>query len=206
MDDRCLETKVTLLYCVRTIKDIIFEQELVELQSRLKHFRHHVLLSQPHPEWTRASGHINREFVKNAVEDLTKPDFLLCGPPPFMEASREILTGLGVDPKRIRQESFGSHPKSAAAPAAEGGVAIEFVRSGKSCSLRSGQTLLEAAEEHGVGIPSSCRQGLCGTCKTRLLGGNVSMDAEEGLDPDSRALGYVLTCVGRTDGPVRLDA
>ena len=68
------------------------------------------------------------------------------------------------------------------------------------------QTLLEAAEEHGVGIPSSCRQGHCGTCKTKLLGGNVRMDAEEGLDPDSREQGFVLTCVGHADGAVKLDA
>jgi len=90
--------------------------------------------------------------------------------------------------------------------AAKTGVLIEFVRSGQTYSARSGQTLLEAAEEHGVGIPSSCRQGQCGTCKTKLLAGNVHMDAEEGLDPESRAQGFVLTCVGHADGDVRLDA
>ena len=83
---------------------------------------------------------------------------------------------------------------------------VEFVRSGKTCTLRSGQTLLEAAEEHGVGIPSSCRQGQCGTCKTKLLAGSVQMDAEEGLDPEARAQGFVLTCVGHADGNVTLDA
>jgi ferredoxin len=85
-------------------------------------------------------------------------------------------------------------------------VLVEFVRSGKTCAIRSGQTLLEAAEEQGIGIPLSCRQGQCGTCRTRLLEGNVRMDAEEGLDPDSRAQGFVLTCVGRADGAVKLDA
>src|SRR5260370_26315595 len=88
----------------------------------------------------------------------------------------------------------------------ERGVAAECDRSGKTCTVRSGQTLLEAAEEHGVVIPSSCRQGQCGTCKTKVVEGNVRMDAEEGLDPDSRAQGFVLTCVGHPDGPVKLDA
>jgi ferredoxin len=127
-----------------------------------------------------------------------------------MEASRAILIGLGVKPERIMQESFGgSALRSSAQPvsaAAKTGVLIEFVRSGQTYSARSGQTLLEAAEEHGVGIPSSCRQGQCGTCKTKLLAGNVHMDAEEGLDPESRAQGFVLTCVGHADGDVRLDA
>jgi ferredoxin len=126
-----------------------------------------------------------------------------------MEASRGILTGLGVKPDRIRQESFGGSPPNGAQPdsvVAETGAAVEFVRSGKTCIVRSGQTLLDAAKEHGIGIPSSCRQGQCGTCKTKVLGGNVRMDAEEGLDPESRAQGFVLMCVGHADGDVRLDA
>jgi ferredoxin-NADP reductase len=208
MDDLCLETNATLLYCVRTGADIIFEKELEQLRSRLKNFEYHLLLSQPHVEWSGPRGHVSREFIESTVKDLGLPDFFLCGPPPFMEASRGILTGLGVKPERIKQESFGSTAKGAQAAlvAADTGVVIEFERSGKTCTVRSGQTVLEAAEEHGVTIPSSCRQGQCGTCKTKLLEGNVRMDAEDGLDPDSRAQGFVLTCVGHTDGPVKLDA
>jgi ferredoxin-NADP reductase len=209
MDDLCLETTATLLYCVRTSTDIIFESELEDLRSRLKNFQYHVLLSQPHAEWSGPRGHVSREFIENAVTDIGLRDFFLCGPPAFMDASRTILIGLGVKPGRIMQESFGSSaPKSAlpvSAPA-ETDVAVEFARSGKTHAVRSGQTLLEAAEEHGIGIPSSCRQGQCGTCKTKLLGGKVRMDAEEGLDPHSRSQGFVLTCVGHADGAVKLDA
>jgi ferredoxin len=107
------------------------------------------------------------------------------------------------------QESFGgSVPKTAQtlSVAAETEAVVEFVRSGKTCTVRNGQTILEAAEDQGVAIPSSCRQGQCGTCKTRLLEGDVRMDAEEGLNPDSRAEGFVLTCVGHAYGVVKLDA
>lgn len=209
IDDLCLETTASLLYCVRTSSDIMFESELEQLRSKLKNFEHHVLLSQPHAEWSGPRGHVSREFIQNNVKDIALRDCFLCGPPPFMDASRAILIGLGVKPECIMQESFGnSAPKSAqpASTAAETDVVVEFARSGKTCVVRSGQTLLEAAEEHGVVIPSSCRQGQCGTCKTKLLGGNVRMDAEEGLDPDSRAQGFVLTCVGHADGAVKLDA
>jgi glycine betaine catabolism B len=125
-----------------------------------------------------------------------------------MDASRTILTGLGVKPERIKRESFGStFPKTPKQDAVEQtGAVVEFVRSVKTCMVRSGQTVLEAAEEQGVPIPSSCRQGQCGTCKTKLLEGDVRMDAEEGLDPDSRAQGFVLTCVGHAHGAVKLDA
>jgi ferredoxin-NADP reductase/mono/diheme cytochrome c family protein len=208
MDDLCLETRAALLYCVRTNNDIIFRAELDELQARLKNFRYHILLSQPHAGWSGPRGHISREFIDTTIKDLASQDFFLCGPPPFMGASRSILTGLGVKPERIRQESFGIIPKIAQTESvvAETGTVVEFVRSCKTCIIRSGQTLLDAAEEHGVGIPSSCRQGQCGTCKTKLLGGNVRTESEEGLDPESRGQGFVLMCVGYPDGDVKLDA
>src|SRR5579863_4772771 len=44
MDDLCLETTVTLLYCARTTNDIIFRGELENLRDRLKNFQYHVLL------------------------------------------------------------------------------------------------------------------------------------------------------------------
>ena len=50
MDDLRVETNPTLLYCVCTSGDIIFESELEQLLSRMKNFEWHVLLSQPHLE------------------------------------------------------------------------------------------------------------------------------------------------------------
>jgi ferredoxin-NADP reductase len=207
IDDLRLDTKVTLLYCVRTIADAIFHSELERLRTRLPHFQYHLLLSRPHAEWTGPRGHVNREFIEDAVTDLTAQDFFLCGPPAFMDTSRAILTSVGVKPERIRDESFGGAVAANArseSPSLEG--TVQFFRSGKIAIVRGGQTLLQASEEQGVEIPSSCRQGQCGTCKTKLLAGRVRMDAEDGLDRESRARGFVLTCVGHPEGAVMLDA
>jgi len=201
-DDLCLNIDVTLIYCVRTPRDIIFERELERLRSNLERFRFAVLPGEAGANWTGPQGRITREFLEAAVNDPGSADFFLCGPPPFMDTSRAILTAMGVKEGRILQESFGGRP-----PADTGADAlIEFARSGKTCVARAGQSVLEAAEESGVAIPYSCRAGQCGTCKTRLLEGRVRMDAETGLDPDSRARGFVLTCVGRADGAIKLDA
>jgi len=65
---------------------------------------------------------------------------LLCGPPLFIEASRAILMGLGVEPQHIMQESFGTPvPKNAHVErvAQEKGVVVEFGRSGKACRVRT---------------------------------------------------------------------
>src|SRR5260370_3355065 len=83
---------------------------------------------------------------------------------------------------------------------------LELRRRRRRGGCDADRTLLEAAELNGVNIPFSCRQGQCGTCATRLLSGDVKMDSEDGLDADLKAQGYVLTCVARAQGDVRLDA
>ena len=131
MDDLCLETRVTLLYCVRINNDIIFRAELDELQARLKNFRYHILLSQPHAGWSGPRGHVSREFIESTVKDIALRDFFLCGPPVFMDASRAILTGLGAKPERIMQESFGGSAPKGAPPvssAVQTDAAVEFAR------------------------------------------------------------------------------
>jgi len=209
IDDLCLETEVTLLYYVRTENDIIFRKELEDLHGRAQNFQFRVLLSKPGLEWTGDRGHLDRDFIQRAVPNLRDKLFFLCGPPSFMEIARGILAELGVPPERIRQEVFGGvggESKAPAQAAKESAFTVEFAKSQKSCSVLEGQSLLDAAADAGVRIPSACRQGQCGTCKTRLLKGQVRMTAENGLDPESRSLGFVLTCVGHAEGSVSLDA
>jgi ferredoxin len=68
-----------------------------------------------------------------------------------------------------------------------------------------GGTVIETAEANGILLPSGCRQGQCGTCAVRTLGGVVRMDTEVGLRPDLKESGYVLACVGRREGTVTVD-
>ena len=58
------------------------------------------------------------------------------------------------------------------------------------------QTLLDAALAAGVPYPHGCRTGECGSCKTRLLSGDVSMTAYDGvvLSQSERAEGLILVC------------
>jgi ferredoxin-NADP reductase len=208
IDDRCLSTDATLLYSVRTRSDIIFEKELASLKTRLESFRYAVTLSKPDAEWKGPKGRLSRELIQDNVKDLATSTFFLCGPKAFMEGAKNILLSLGVDDARIKQESFGGAAATFEPAAKSEGVEgrVEFARSRKTCDIPAGRPLLEVAEMNGIPIPFSCRQGQCGTCATRLLDGEVNMDAEDGLDPDLKAEGYVLTCCGHAQGNVKLDA
>ena len=68
------------------------------------------------------------------------------------------------------------------------------------------KTVLEAAEEVGVVIPYSCRQGFCGECKTRLLSGQVTMEVEDGLSSQDKAAGYILACQAKSQSSVAVEA
>ncbi|MBV8903354.1 MAG: 2Fe-2S iron-sulfur cluster binding domain-containing protein [Acidobacteriia bacterium] len=146
--------------------------------------------------------------MREAIGETEGLTFFLCGPPPFMQVTHSILTELGAKPEQIRSETFGTErPKfDPATQPANRTHEVEFVRSGARAAVTGGQTLLEAASIAGVAIPSACRQGQCGTCKTRLIAGEVHMAAEQGLDPESKARGFVLACVGYPAGNVALDA
>lgn len=205
IDERCLQTDVTLLYCVRTDRDVIFADDLTEMAKRLPNFRFALTLSAPNDQWTGAKGRFNADFLKANVADLAGSTFFLCGPDGFMQSARAALGRLGIPDSRIEQESFGPSAKGAPREAATGGT-VTFSRSGKTVKPGEGQTLLEAAEAGGVEIPSSCRQGQCGTCATRLIRGEVALDADTGLTPELRDAGYTLTCVGHARSDVELDA
>ena len=208
IDDRCLDVDASLLYAVRTPDDAIFGPELEALAARAPAFRYRVVPTRPPAGWPGPGGHITRELLAAEIGDLAGKTFFLCGPAGFMETAREILHALGVADDRILQERFGGRP--AAPQTASGADAVDghvtFARSGVEADVPAGATLLETAEMHSIAIPFSCRQGQCGTCATRLVGGEVAMDAEDGLDPSLRADGCVLLCVGHPVGDIVLDA
>ena len=208
IDDLKLSTPVTLLYCVRTAADIIFQNEFARLGSSLTNFNYEVCLSRPDPTWKGPSGRLTGEFVSQHVIDLDSPTFFLCGPKGFMDSARNLLSSLGVDPDRILEESFGERKTSTESRPLEAGPAqtVVFLRSEKVCQVSSGSTLLDLAERNGVQIPYGCRQGQCGTCATRVLSGTVRMDAEAGLTAEQKNAGYVLPCVSRAEGTVVLSA
>lgn len=198
--------------------------EVGDLVARRPGLAAHVCYRTPSAE-DRAAGRFDSEGVIDRallqrLLCLDDYDFYLCGPPPFMQAVYRTLRGLGVDRERIAYEFFGpatvldaedepkpappSPPVAAEAPvAASGAITVEFRKSGIHAEWQPGsQSLLSLAEDQGLKPDFSCRAGICGTCTSRILSGEVSY-FEEPLE--ELAPGEVLLCCSRPTTAVVLD-
>ncbi len=130
-------------------------------------------------------------------------DFYICGPAAFTQALYDGLRGLNIADARIHAEAFGPSslvrtaesgaPAAAPArPAATGPVPVAFMASAKEARWTPASgTLLELAEARGLSPEFSCREGTCGTCKTKLLRGAVTHLRQPGV---SLADDEVLIC------------
>lgn len=84
---------------------------------------------------------------------------------------------------------------------------VVFARSNKTVECTEESLILEAAEQSGLSLDSSCRSGTCGTCKQKLLKGTVSYaDTPQALSAEEQAAGYILTCIAQPSARVVIDA
>jgi len=194
----------------RTLADQPFRPEVDRLLERANDAVRVVrLLSQPEPEAREGedfdlSGRIDVARLSELleVEDYDQLDFVLCGPGSFTQALYDALRELDIRDARIHAETFGPstlrrRPDPDAVvmeqpPAATTSTPVVFQRSAKEARWQpEGGTLLELAESRGLHPEFSCRGGSCGTCKTRLISGQVHYPQPPAEVPDE---GQVLIC------------
>ncbi|MFJ4904935.1 PDR/VanB family oxidoreductase [Streptomyces sp. NPDC093249] len=112
-----------------------------------------------------------------------------CGPEGLMDA----VTAALPEGRAPRLERF-----SAAAPAGGAPFEVELRRSGRVLEVAADQSLLSAVHAELPGLLYSCRQGFCGTCRQRVLEGEV--DHRDDLLTDAERTDQMLICVSRCAG------
>ena len=107
---RNLETRISVLYSVRTTNDIIFHEEFRELAQTNPNFNFFVTCTRIHQDdpWTGRRGRIDAEWVKHHIFDLKNTVFYACGPNELVEAIEHlVLVDMKVPKEQIRTEKWG---------------------------------------------------------------------------------------------------
>jgi ferredoxin-NADP reductase len=186
---------IVLVHSQRHLADVPYRAELDWMARHVPGLRIHYLCSEE-------SGRLTPGALASLVPDAAAREVLACGPPSYRVAAREAAAELGCDAGRFHEESFSfeqSRPlvPSTAASGDTAGFRVEFRDHGVTFECPPDTTLLDAAAAAGLTLPSSCAQGLCGTCKSTLISGEVDMRHNGGIRPREIAAGKVLLCCSR---------
>ncbi len=210
---------VVVVHSARTPDDLVRRDELEHLAATDEGLRVVWVCEDDPPgrpgAWTGWRGRLDAEMLLGAVPDAAGREVLTCGPPGYMAGVRAVLAEVGADPARCHEESFvlgarapGAPVAPEAAPAQEAapGARVRFGRSDREVVCPPGTTVLAAARQAGVRLPSSCSAGLCGTCKSTLLAGRVDMVHQGGIRPREIAQDKFLPCCSTPAGDIVVDA
>ena len=148
----------TLHYCTRSIERTAFRDEI---------------LASPYAD--RVQFHFDdgdqaQKFDLSAA--LGPPDadthVYVCGPMGFIDFAVQGARAAGFAPEQIHLEYFGAAPKPTGG---DGEFDVRIASSGKLITVAADKTVVQALAAAGVEILTSCEQGVCGTCLTRVLEG-----------------------------------
>lgn len=176
------EAQVVAVHAMRTAEDHALLQELVGSiarcsKGRLVAFIEDGSRSDHVPAEDQLRGRPTISALRNILEQVgSDAHAYMCGPPGFMSAVGTMLVELGLAEGSIHSEEFLS-PSADEIPVEVpgGGLEVSFAQRASTLLWSDADvSLLDLAEEADVLIPASCRQGVCGTCATQVLDGDVT--------------------------------
>ncbi len=204
-------SRFTLIYGNRQLRSTMFKEELEDIKNRyLSRLVLHHVFSDEQSETTLNSGIMDRakigEFLATLVQPAGIAHVYICGPFQMNDEAEAALLAAGVPEDRIHIERFGiaqtpARAVDAVVHDAQAGDArqarIVIVRDGlqREIEFQHGQpSILDCASGAGLEVPFSCTSGVCGTCRAKVIEGEVRMERNFALDKNEVAAGFVLTC------------
>jgi ferredoxin-NADP reductase len=207
--------KVTLLYQAKNSEHWPFGRNIHQWQSDFESMQAHTFLSRADSDEIETltyelpgQFHIGKLDGSTAAKLADNPNanYYMCGPDAWMEQIRDQLVAYGVPASHIHWESFGTPAKSASTTESSECEAhtIRFALSDTESQWNdSDQSIWEFAKANQVELPSGCLSGVCGSCRVKLISGQVQYDRQIGIE---LASGECLTCVARPITDLVLEA
>ena len=200
------ESSVTLLYGNRETTSVMFAEELGDLKD-LHGPRFdvvHVLSREPR-DVELFSGRLDADRLRRLLAvkvPLADVDHVwLCGPLGLVQDARAVLAELGVPAEKVHFELFFvdepppvlRHPDRVVEGVTSDVTVVLDGRSSTSPMPRD-RTILDSAQATRGDLPFACKGGVCGTCRARVVDGEVDMVRNYALEPAEVEQQFVLTC------------
>jgi ring-1,2-phenylacetyl-CoA epoxidase subunit PaaE len=202
--------EVLLLFGNRTSRDVMLVEEVADLKDVFpERFQVVHVLSQEQQGSDLLTGRLEGDRLRALVEAFGQgvEAWYLCGPFGLVEEARKVLAEAG--PTSVHVELFhpeGQPPRPVVQPPE--GTELTAVLGGRTTTthLAPGDTVLDGVLRVRADAPYACRGGVCGTCRARLVEGEVQMDVNYALEPEEIEAGVVLTGQSRpTTESVRVE-
>ena len=204
-----------LIFANKGGSEVMFAEEIGDLKDKYPtRFAVHHVLSREQRVNPLFSGRIDSEklqlLLDNVIRTEAIDEWFLCGPLELVQLVRDELNGRKVDEQAVRYELFttgkptGSQQQTGRHVEADPdgkNVEITFNLDGLSGKVESpesaNETLLNATLRVRPDVPFACAGGVCGTCRAKLVEGEVEMAENFALEKDEIEKGYILTCQSR---------
>ncbi len=196
----------TLLYGNRRADTVMFADEIADLKDAYPQRLQlaHVLSREPQ-EVELFSGRLDAARLRlllPALCDVASVDhWWLCGPYGLVTDAMAVLSELGVPAGRVHRELFyvedtPPEPEQHAEAPVTGGCQATIILDGRRTTARipTGTPVLDGAQRARPDLPFACKGGVCGTCRARLVSGEVRMRRNFALEQAELDAGFVLTC------------
>lgn len=199
--------KIVLLYSNRTPQSAIFYAELTRLEKTFAERFTIVWLfsNSKNLLHARLNRSLLEEQVKKHLVDKNDVLFYTCGPFFYMEMIFITLITMGFREEQLYKETFtvpedeedddGSLITDKEVPEyVDALVHIKLNDTWHDIPVTKDQTILQAALKHKIKLPYSCKNGMCSTCTSQLINGEVHLHYNQVLTDREMANGRMLTC------------
>lgn len=203
------ESTFKLFYLNRTVKSIIFKEEIEQLKNvYLNRFEIFHFLSKEHRNIELLNGRFTQEklqLLTNKIIDIpSTDDCFICGPEEMIFLIRDELFAAGMSKHKIHFELFntGNSEKDKeriqkiVEQKAEG-TEVTILDGGKEFHFimdNDYDNILDGALAAGADLPFACKGGVCSTCRCKVIEGSVEMKVNYALDENEVAKNYILSC------------
>lgn len=203
------ESTFKLFYLNRSVKSIIFKEEIELLKNRyFGRFEIFHFLTKEH----RSIELLNGRFTKEKLQVLTDKiidvpavdECFICGPEEMIFLIRDELVAAGLSKEKVHFELFTSgisdSDKKRVSEILEKkieGTEVTIIDGGKEFHFTMNDdfdTILDGALAAGADLPFACKGGVCSTCRCKVIEGSAEMKVNYALDENEVAKNYVLSC------------